>query len=85
MSISYTYILFSKTRNRYYIGYTSDSLENRIKKHNTNHKGYTGNTNDWEIVYYERYESKHLAYKRERDIKKQKSRSYIEKLIANFK
>jgi putative endonuclease len=39
------YILFSETKNRYYIGYTSN-LEERIIRHNQKSKGFTGNIND---------------------------------------
>ena len=79
----YTYILYSETINHYYVGYTSDLLEERLRKHNTNHKGYTGKTNDWVIVYFDIYESRKEAYARERDIKSKKSRIYIEKLISS--
>ena len=65
------------------MGYTSDLLEERLRKHNTNHKGYTGKTNDWVIVYFDIYESRKEAYARERDIKSKKSRIYIEKLISS--
>ena len=65
----YFYILFSPGRNRYYIGY-SGNLEERIKKHNTNHKGFTGKTGDWKIVYSEKYLTKSEAYARERQVKK---------------
>ena len=65
------------------MGYTSDLLEERLRKHNTNHKGYTGKTNDWVIVYFDTYESRKEAYARERDIKSKKSRIYIEKLISS--
>ncbi|MDQ3051973.1 MAG: GIY-YIG nuclease family protein [Bacteroidota bacterium] len=34
------YILFSKTRDRYYVGSTSVSVLLRLKKHNSNHKGF---------------------------------------------
>ena len=37
----YFYILYSPGRDRYYIGHTND-LNERIRKHNTNYKGYTG-------------------------------------------
>ena len=77
----YTYILFSKSIDRYYVGYTCNELEERLRKHNTNHKGYTGKSNDWEIVYSENYKSKTEAYSREREIKSKKSRKYIEHLI----
>ncbi|WP_412466210.1 GIY-YIG nuclease family protein [Pedobacter sp. KLB.chiD] len=46
----YTYILYSKTRNKYYVGSTND-LTNRLKKHNTNHSGFTGHTGDWCVVW----------------------------------
>ncbi len=76
----YFYILFSAGRNRYYIGH-SGNLEERIKKHHTHHKGFTGNTDDWKIVYTEKYPTKSEAYARERQVKKWKSRKAIEKLI----
>ena len=77
----YTYILYSQQIDRYYVGYTGDSLEERLRKHNTNHKGYTGRTNDWVVVYKKKYRSKSEAYELERHIKRQKSRTYIESLI----
>ncbi|MDG5491533.1 GIY-YIG nuclease family protein [Psychroserpens sp. SPM9] len=79
----FTYILYSESIDRYYVGYTCDELEERLRKHNTNHKGYTGQTNDWRIVYKESYNSKSEAYARERFIKQKKSRHFIERLIAD--
>jgi len=76
----YLYILFSKSKNKYYIGSTSD-LDDRIKKHNSNHKGFTGGIGDWKIVYSEKFENYNPALKREKQIKKWKSRVMIEKLI----
>ena len=37
----HVYILYSKLLNRYYIGST-ENIESRLRKHNTNHKGFTG-------------------------------------------
>jgi putative endonuclease len=74
------YVLYSLSRNRYYVGYTA-SLVERIKKHNSNYKGFTGNTGDWVIVYHEIFNTKEEAYARERLIKKWKNRKFIEKLI----
>ncbi len=54
----------------------------RLRKHNTNHKGFTGKANDWVIVYKEEYTNKKTAYKRERQVKKWKNRKRIESLIA---
>jgi predicted GIY-YIG superfamily endonuclease len=52
------YILFSAIKNSYYIGFTGDDLDERIRKHNTNHKGYTGHHQGWELKYYETFNSK---------------------------
>ena len=68
--------------NSYYIGHTGDQLEERLRKHNSNHKGYTGKTGDWKLVYSEDFHTKEEAYKREREIKSWKSRKLIEKLIS---
>ena len=77
----YFYILYSKSIDKYYIGHTGD-LSERLRKHNANHKGFTGQADDWEIVYTETFQSKESAYKRERQVKKWKSRKAIERLIA---
>jgi len=78
----YVYILYSSSRDSYYIGYTGDDLQERLRKHNSNHKGFTGTATDWLIVYYERFQEKSAAILREKEIKAKKSRKYIEKLIA---
>ena len=80
MTNYYFYILYSKQINKFYTGYTNN-LEERLRKHNSNHKGFTGKANDWIIVYFEEFDNKTDAYAREREIKKWKSRKRIEKLI----
>ena len=74
------YILFSKSKNRFYIGYTAD-LEERIKRHNQKSKGFTGSNNDWELVYQEQFLTKEAAVQRERQIKSWKSKVKILELI----
>ena len=76
----YTYILYSKQRDRYYIGSTGDILEERLRRHNSNHRGFTGSANDWIYFYVEEFSSKEEAVKREKEIKLMKSREYIESL-----
>jgi len=78
----YTYILFSKSRDRFYIG-ASGNLEQRVIKHNEKHKGFTGHTQDWELVYSEEFQTLAEARKRELQIKRKKSRKYIEWLVNN--
>jgi putative endonuclease len=76
-----TYILFSEAKNRFYVGSTRDDLSQRIRRHNSNHKGYTGNTTDWVLKYHELFSTKKEALNREREIKAWKSRIKILALI----
>ncbi|MCF8297054.1 MAG: GIY-YIG nuclease family protein [Saprospiraceae bacterium] len=78
----YFYILYSSQADKYYIGHTGN-LQERLRKHNSNHSGYTGTKSDWEIVYSENYKTKTEAYFREREVKNWKSCKMIEKLISN--
>ena len=75
------YILYSETLDRYYVGYTTDTVVERLRQHLFAHKGFTGKAKDWKIVYQESFESKSEAYAREREVKKWKSRKKIEQLI----
>jgi putative endonuclease len=77
------YILFSPGKNKFYVGYTSELIEERLRKHNTNHKGFTGGTGDWIIKYTELFNTKTEGIKREKEIKSWKSRKMIEKLIGS--
>lgn len=66
----YTYILYSATLDKFYVGHTGLTLAERLKKHNSNHRGFTGKTNNWSVKYFEVFETKSLAYQRELQIKK---------------
>ena len=62
MAEFYFYIIYSSQANKYYYGHSAN-IEDRLKKHNTYHKGFTGKWNDWVIVYYyEVFETKNEAY-----------------------
>ncbi|RXM49678.1 MULTISPECIES: GIY-YIG nuclease family protein [unclassified Chryseobacterium] len=80
----YVYILYSGSLNKYYIGHSCESLQERLKKHLSNHKGFTAKAKDWIIIYSECFDLKSEAYKREREIKSWKSKSSIQKLIGNI-
>ena len=69
-------------RDRYYVG-SCKNIESRVKKHNTNHKGFTGGIADWKPVHHEEFPSKREAVTREKEIKGWKSRVLIEKLIRS--
>ena len=78
----YVYIIYSKKLDKYYTGYTDD-LDWRIERHNQGWGRYTKKGIPWKLVYNEEYFTKTEALKREREIKKMKSRKYIEELISH--
>jgi putative endonuclease len=75
------YIIYSQSKDRYYIGYTHN-LEERLSKHNSGATPSTRPGIPWILVYREEYGDKTSAIIREIQIKKMKSRKYIEKLIS---
>lgn len=78
------YIIYSQRIDKYYVGYTSQNIGERIRKHNSNHKGFTGKANDWILVYQELFEYKTQALGREKQIKSWKSRVKIKELIDAY-
>ena len=66
----------------YYVGSTSMAIEERLSRHLSSHKGFTGRAKDWDVVYFESYEIKGLAILREQEMKKWKSREKIIELIS---
>jgi len=78
----YTYILFSKKTNKYYIGYTYN-INTRLEKHNLGGTTSTRSGIPWKLMYFETFDSKTEAIKREKEIKNKKSRRYIEYLMRS--
>ncbi|MBM3415426.1 MAG: GIY-YIG nuclease family protein [Bacteroidetes bacterium] len=74
------YIIYSASADEYYIGYT-ENLEERLYRHNNSGSKATKKANDWRVVYTETFELKSAVVIREYEIKKKKSRKYIEWLI----
>jgi putative endonuclease len=74
--------LKSKTHDRYYIGYT-ENIESRLHKHNSGSTPSTKPYRPWEMPYFEEFQNKSEAMKREKEMKKKKSKSYIEYLISS--
>ena len=81
---AFLYILYSKALDKYYIGHTSLSPEERLKKHLSDHDGFTAKAKDWVVVFSESFEEKKAAYARERQLKGWKSRNKIEQLIQGM-
>ena len=80
----HTHILFSEKLNKYYVGSTSD-IHRRIEDHNRGKEKFTRTGTPWQIVYSKQFEILADARRRELQIKKQKSRKYIELLISTAK
>jgi putative endonuclease len=78
--VFFFYIIYSPSADKFYYGHTED-LEARFTRHNQKSKGFTGNINDWEVVYTEIFQSKTEAYARERQVKNWKSRKRVVALI----
>jgi putative endonuclease len=78
----HTYILYSDKLGKYYVGSSIDK-DDRLLRHNGGAEKFTSTGIPWRIVYFEEYESILEARRRERAIKRMKSRKYIERLIAN--
>ncbi|MCB9195134.1 MAG: GIY-YIG nuclease family protein [Flavobacteriales bacterium] len=69
--MTYTvYILYSVLGNKFYTGYTSTNIDERIRKHKSNHKGFTGKYLDWETVFTFKTSEKNEALRLEQKIKK---------------
>ena len=76
------YILHSQTLNKFYIGHTSDLIEERVRRHLTDHDGFTSKAKDWKLVYQEIFSEKSSAGKQESEIKSWKSSIRIKALIG---
>ena len=78
----YIYILYSKSKNRYYVGH-SDNLLRRIPEHNAARCKATKFGVPWILVFSKSFNSRAEAMKEEYGIKKMKSRKFIERFIAS--
>ena len=77
----YIYIIYSEKVNKYYVGQT-ENIEERMISHNSSISKYTSISDDWNLVYTESFDTRNEAIQRENEIKKKKSRKYIEWLIS---
>jgi putative endonuclease len=75
----HAYVLQSETTGRFYIGHT-ENLTKRIFEHNNNRTPSIRNRGPWKLVHAEEYATRAEAARRERQIKKMKSRKWIENL-----
>ena len=81
----FVYALYSETRNKIYVGYSTDP-EKRLLSHNDiRNKGWTGRYQPWELVYTEKCDTKTVALKREKQLKSAKGRNVVWDLIETKK
>ena len=83
--MAHVYILHSGILDKYYIGSTEDEINERLRRHLSNHAGFTARAKDWEVVYFEYYSEKKMAIAREKQIKAWKSKVRILELIHKSK
>ena len=76
----FTYILYSESFDSFYVGYSSN-IEKRLFRHNSGGVPSTGRKKPWVLKYYEKFDNKSDAIKRESQIKRMKSKKYIQDLI----
>ena len=78
----HVYILYSSELDQYYTGHSAN-LEDRLYRHNNSGSKATKKAIDWKLVYKEQFDNKVEAFQRELEIKRKKSRKYIEWLISS--
>jgi putative endonuclease len=75
------YILYSKSIDSYYVGYTND-IHRRLSEHNRKKGKFTDRGIPWHMVYSEDFNTKKEVMDREKLIKSKKSRAFIIELIS---
>ena len=80
-----TYILYSKSYNRYYIGYTNN-IEIRLKQHSDGRNSWANRYKPWVVVCQNKHQTRAEAMKEEKYLKslknKERIKEYIKKYIA---
>jgi len=80
----YVYILQSLKDFSFYVGQCND-LDYRMSKHADGMSKYTSTKRPLRLVYFESFNSRSEAITREKEIKKMKSRKYIESLVSEWR
>jgi len=72
----FTYILYSKTLDRFYIGQT-DNLERRFNQHISGKGTYSSRADDWVIRFQTEFGSRAAAVQLETSIKKRGAKRFL--------
>ena len=78
----YVYILYSKSINKLYKGFTAN-LKNRIEQHNKQEIKFTKNGTPWILIYYQSFISKTDALREELFLKSGKGKERIKYLLTD--
>ena len=73
----YVYIFFSESKNRYYVGQTN-SISNRLERHNSGTQLATKYGVPWKIIIYFELETRSDAIIMEQKIKKRGAKRFLE-------
>jgi putative endonuclease len=79
----FLYILYSDSRNRYYIGQT-DNVESRLQYHNSGYVLSTKYGRPWKLVFSKSFADRSSAMKEETRLKNAKNRNYLLWYIQEF-
>ena len=76
----WVYILQSQSTGQFYVG-SAQHVERRLRRHNAGGARYTRSRGPWVLMHSEEHPTRGEAVAREQQIKRMKSRAYIESLI----
>ena len=80
----YIYILWSKTSEKYYVGFSEDVIRRLDQHNNARRTKYTSKHLPWILAgYFAISNDRGAAMRAEKIIKKRKSRQYIERLLTS--
>jgi len=78
----YCYIIYSESRDSYYIGACQD-IKKRLEDHNNSRTPSTKSGKPWVLKWHKEFETRSEALAEERRLKQKKSRKYLEFLISS--
>ncbi|MCD6422375.1 GIY-YIG nuclease family protein [bacterium] len=84
MQEGWVYILYSQSRDRYYVGSTTD-LKRRLREHERGKHRFSKTLGKFKLVFAQHFKSIRIARQKERKLKRWKRREYIEKIIEDGK
>ncbi|MBN1398624.1 MAG: GIY-YIG nuclease family protein [Bacteroidetes bacterium] len=80
----FVYVIWSKKLQKRYTGSTKN-VEKRIKQHNDGRTPFTRRGTPWILIYFETFETKSEALKREIFLKSGAGRNWLDKMFPEYK